>query len=239
MMRIGTTNTFSARAGFWLVCRFAERNQDRWRDAIAKAWTAVVEFASWGGIQGVPLEVLRGAEHQWGLGACTVHCLQQSLNLDAIGMILRTLGNLRVEGDSLAHLEVSEMHGLSTPEDVSRCLRTFPRTSQVPFDLQMNATGSWIDLECNAAEHFPADVVTEMDRRIRVWVTVANAGGWQVEFDAEAHYGVGIEGPSVGEDFAQWQCQLDGVPPQSLSGLLNILGHLARTVHPIESVYLG
>jgi hypothetical protein len=67
---------------------------------------------------------------------------------------------------------------------------------------------------------------------------MVNAGGFQVG-GSDSPFGVGIDGPTVGEDFIEWQCLMAGVPAESLNGLLNIISFFADHIFPVHSVYIA
>lgn len=118
------------------------------------------------------------------------------------------------------------------------------RTPSLPFELELCPSGPWISLECEVTPSFQPDVSLKLHEAIGFWGGVANAGGFQagpvVEGATDSDsFGVGIDGPTVGDDFVEWQCLMTGVPAESLRSLVNILGHFSGHIWRISRVYIG
>jgi hypothetical protein len=118
------------------------------------------------------------------------------------------------------------------------------RVKSLPFVVDLCPSGPWINIECDLAVPFAPGVVEALHAAVWCWGEVANAGGFQVppqvdDFVGDQTFGVGIEGPIVAEDFAEWHCLMTGVPAASLNCLVNVLVAFSNRIFRIRSVYLG
>ena len=118
------------------------------------------------------------------------------------------------------------------------------RTNVLPFLLELTPSGPWVNIQCELPPWFPEEVPSTLHRLIWTWGNVANCGGFQIISEGEGimgndEFGVGIDGPVVGDDFLEWHCLMTGVPVESLLCLVNVLARAAESRYSIKSVYLG
>ena len=114
-----------------------------------------------------------------------------------------------------------------------------PRVVSPPFRLELRPTGSWVTIECELSPDFPPEVPGALHEAIWTWAKVANAGGFQPAAPpGDGTFGVGINGPTEGDDFVEWHSLFMDVPIGSLGCLVNLLAHVSRTLYPLSAVYL-
>ena len=68
---------------------------------------------------------------------------------------------------------------------------------------------------------------------------ICPTGAWITMATGDDDFGVGIDGPTVADDFLEWHCLMTGVPLGSLSCLVNIFGHFSKEIYPFSAVYIG
>lgn len=166
-----------------------------------------------------------------------------------LGIIFRMLGYLRKDGTDL---DLISIQGTPVAADHSAAIewiddisdRLPSMTPSLPFELEICPTGAWVTISCDFSSAFSPDVAPALHEAIWTWGKVANAGGFQVDLGVERGgrddgFGVGIDGPTIADDFIEWNCLMTGVPSESLSCLINVISHFSKEVYPVSAVYIG
>jgi hypothetical protein len=174
-----------------------------------------------------------------------------SFPFGAVGLVvvLRMLDRLR-RGDSrigpvtVRGTPTNPEHPVAIHHLEAAANRLPPRSRHLPFRLELCPYGDWVNIECELTPTFSPEVPQALHDAIWLWGKVANASGFQVADETQrpslnGAFGVGIEGPIVGDDFLEWYCLKTGVTPESLNCLINILAVFSTTTFPLQSVYIG
>ncbi len=128
---------------------------------------------------------------------------------------------------------------LSQAEDVPPS-----RIAELPFVLEFIPTLTWVNMECHFEGEISPEATNYLDSLVQLWGDVASLGAFQVPLGIEEEYeqnelGIGIQGPTVGVDFVQWQCALAGVHPFATEALINLVAEFSSTRFPLTLLYLG
>jgi len=251
-MRVALSNPLDIRKEVKLIVDIPCIEHEEWRADITSALKTFEGFASAGGLPPVidwdyQCEVIGTVEYEQG----GLICSWPSFPFGTVGvvMMLRMLGNLRRGKAQLTNVALT---GTATTAEGAVVLKSLEEMANrlpagvtlLPFQLTLCPSASWINIECEFQSPFPDELPTALHAAIMTWCNVANAGGFQIESETEGtanvdSFGVGMDEPVVGENFVQWHCPMAGVPPSSLTCLVNVLAYFSNRNHPIFAVYIG
>lgn len=157
-----------------------------------------------------------------------------------LGIFLRILNNFY---DGQFILEVWSKASLfnsiqNAEQDLPDCC------NPLPFLIEIQPIDWWLNLECHFHSAFSDEVSLQLDYMVRLWAEISSLGGFQITLDGESNdlteeFGVGVEGPTVGEDFIQWQIAMSGVNSGSIDTLINIIAVYSVEHRSIRLLYIG
>lgn len=252
-MRMILSNPLDLRQQVKLTVAIPEAGSGSWPAEIASLFESFEHFVAAGGL--VPVIDL---DLRWPGLAGTMEQEPGSLSCawpgfpygaNGLAVLLRMIAHLQHGKDMIASVSLSGTPVVGEQPcvlgNLETAINTLPaRLPAVPFQLKLTPYGSWINIECDLLPPFSNEISAALDSAIRSWCKVANAGGFQVVSEAEGagrvdQFGVGIDGPTIADNFVQWQCLMTGVPPGSLVCLINIFARFAKSVFPISAVFIG
>lgn len=114
--------------------------------------------------------------------------------------------------------------------------------AQLPFELVIAPTGSWVTIECDTSEPTDAALVDAIDAYVRAWARAGERGEFQAVLplaERPPDFCLVLSQPVVGDEFVQWQCQMPDVPIQSLNILIRVLALFSESAARLTHVYIG
>lgn len=182
----------------------------------------------------------------WNGLQCTFSWPHFSAGVRGLGILLRCLEHSKVNGRHLSSIAVQGQP--VSPQASSAMVVTTPsllslpeRKSPLPFQLELCPYGDWIHFQCNFSGSVDDGMAAILNQGLQAWTQIANAGGFQAAGSTliAPEFGVGMNGPIIGDDFFEWHCLKPGIPIESLDAVINIFADFAVKVHPIDMLYLG
>lgn len=249
-MRLIFPSTIDARREIKLSGKIPTERQEVWKADIDSTFELFNGFVTGGGLSRViePIPRKPAGKLDWEREIFIYTWLVFPFEPIGLGIIFRMLSCLRHDG---AGLDAISIHGTPIVPDQAAVIketdviaeRLPDRMPSLPFELEICPSSAWITIECDLSPSFPPDIAPALHEAILTWGKVANAGGFQINSEIEGptydQFSVGLDGPTVADNFLEWNCLMTGVPAGSLSCLVNVLGHFSRQIYPIAAVYIG
>lgn len=249
-MRILFPGSIDTRKDIKLIGRIAAEYMNELQPVITAIFESFSRFVSVGGlcrVSGSEIQKLDGIL-EWNEENFIYTWSNLPFESAGLGIIFRMLrykclGKTGLDSVSIFGTPIEPSHPAAISELESIVSILPGRVQSLPFELEINPSGSWLTLECDLSPSFPTELPTALHEVIWCWGKVANAGGFQTNFGVEESggndaFGVGIDGPTVADDFLEWDIIMTGVPTGSLACLVNILCYFSLRHYPISSVYM-
>ena len=250
-MRMVFPGPIDPRREIVLSGKIDSEHQEAWQAVIASIFELFNSFVAAGGLRRtVEYEPQKlSGRLEWERESFFYTWPKFPFDATGLGIIFRMLGYLRHGGADLGSISVQgtpiapdHPAAIKGMEDIADKLPGM--MPSLPFELEICPSGAWITIECDLSPAFPPKIAPALHEAIWTWGKVANAGGFQVDSESEGAtgdeaFGVGIDGPTVADDFLEWHCLKTGVPSRSLNCLVNILGHFSNQIYPVSAVYIG
>lgn len=185
-------------------------------------------FSAAGGLGFLPSERLWQSKVSASDGQLIIRISSVSGSLWAIATILkRMLASLLLDADVLHRIRLS-LVGQTDPATIDN----LPRLKMpLPFHLTMEPGLRWVNLQCEIDCDTVDNWVEPLDIAVRSWVAVADHGGFQAGPSAECvpcEVSCHVQVPVIGADFIDWYIQMNGIAPQALESLVNLLSFASR-----------
>jgi hypothetical protein len=153
-------------------------------------------------------------------------------------------GGLRLGFITIRGTPINPNHPMAISRLESVANQLPPRFRSLLFQLQLEPYSDWLNILCELNPTFPPEVPPALNDAIWAWGQVVNAGGFQVVDETlppnpSGKFGVGIDGPVVGDDFLEWYCLKAGVPVGSVNGLVNVLAVFSMRTFPLHKVVIS
>jgi hypothetical protein len=217
-----------------------------WQQQIASLAAMFDAFLQAGAVAISRSSVILPTALAWNGLQCTLGWPQFPAGVRGMGILLRCLEHMKVGGLALSTLAVqgqpaSPQATTAMPVTTSALQPLPERKSPLPFKLELCPYGDWIHLQCNFSGSVDDGLTGVIHQRLLAWMYIANTGGFQSPNGTliAPEFGVGLNGPIVGDDFFEWHCLKPGVPIESLDAVINLFAEFALKTHPIDMLYIG